>query len=542
MIDSTLKNANILIVDDQEANICVLEGFLDIQGYSNIKTTQDPREVVHLLASFDPDLILLDLSMPYISGFEVMKQIKSVISENTYLPILVLTADVTPSAKQRALSGGASDFLTKPFDLVEVGLRIRNLLFTSFLQQQLQNQNHVLEEKVKERTRELETKNIELTLAKNRAEASDKLKGTFINNISHEIRTPLNGILGFGQILTDPDLTTEEREQYSEMLNDSSARLVNTITNFMDISLLTSGNQKVYKKEVNIENSFTEIINKFKDVCQKKNLVLSTELHNNKIKIITDSELLGKILYQLTDNSVKFTQQGSVVIGCKINRSDVLFWVKDSGIGISEKNKEQIFDSFIQEDGAITRKYEGSGLGLAIAQRLVKLLGGTIWLESEKSKGTAFYFTIPYQEEDKTEKKGQRITEQKQTPAKQTILIAEDDDINYQYFKALLSYDSVLVLRASNGIEAVKICREHPEVNIVLMDLRMWEMDGFEATIQIKSFRNNLPIIAVTAYSEGEDKQKALEAGCDDFITKPVKKELLIKKIEDFGLTFQKTT
>ena len=326
------------------------------------------------------------------------------------------------------------------------------------------------------------------------------------------------------------------------MLNDSSARLVNTITNFMDISLLTSGNQKVYKKEVNIENSFTEIINKFKDVCQKKNLVLSTELHNNKIKIITDSELLGKILYQLTDNSVKFTQQGSVVIGCKINRSDVLFWVKDSGIGISEKNKEQIFDSFIQEDGAITRKYEGSGLGLAIAQRLVKLLGGTIWLESEKSKGTAFYFTIPYQEEDKTEKKGQRITEQKQTPAKQTILIAEDDDINYQYFKALLSYDSVLVLRASNGIEAVKICREHPEVNIVLMDLRMWEMDGFEATTQIKSFRNNLPIIAVTAYSEGEDKQKALEAGCDDFITKPVKKELLIKKIEDFGLTFQKTT
>ena len=132
MIDSTLKNANILIVDDQEANICILEGFLDIQGYSNIKTTQDPREVVHLLASFDPDLILLDLSMPYISGFEVMKQIKSVISENTYLPILVLTADVTPSAKQKALSGGASDFLTKPFDLVEVGLRIRNLLFTSF--------------------------------------------------------------------------------------------------------------------------------------------------------------------------------------------------------------------------------------------------------------------------------------------------------------------------------------------------------------------------------------------------------------------------
>lgn len=149
MIDLTLKKANILIVDDQEANIDVLEGLLEMQGYTNVISSTDPRQVVSLFSSFQPDLILLDLSMPYLSGFEVMDQLKLQLSPNTYLPILVLTADVTSEAKKRALSGGASDFVTKPFDLVEVGLRIRNLLYTSYLQQQLQNQNQLLEEKVK---------------------------------------------------------------------------------------------------------------------------------------------------------------------------------------------------------------------------------------------------------------------------------------------------------------------------------------------------------------------------------------------------------
>ena len=175
------------------------------------------------------------------------------------------------------------------------------------------------------------------------------------------------------------------------------------------------------------------------------------------------------------------------------------FGLKTQELVSPRKTKNKYSIALFRKMEPLPESMKEAASGLAIAQRLVKLLGGTIWLESEKNKGTAFYFTIPYQEEDKTEKRRQRITEQKQTPAKQTILIAEDDDINYQYFKALLSYDTILVLRASNGIEAVKICHEHPEVNIVLMDLRMWEMDGFEATTQIKSFRNDLPIIAVTS-------------------------------------------
>ena len=174
MIDSTFKNANILIVDDKVANIDILAGLLQIQGYTNIKTTTDPRLVVSLFKSFNPDLILLDLMMPYLTGFEVMVQLKELIPDGTYLPILVLTADIAVEAKQRALAGGARDFLAKPFNLIEVGLRIKNLLFARYLHQQLQNQNLILEEKVRERTIKLEKTNVDLVAAKDKAEESDR--------------------------------------------------------------------------------------------------------------------------------------------------------------------------------------------------------------------------------------------------------------------------------------------------------------------------------------------------------------------------------
>lgn len=400
MINSTLESANILIVDDQETNIYILEYFLSSQGYTNIKTTTDPRNVVPLYISFKPDIILLDLSMPYLSGFEVMEQLKALTPVNTFLPILVLTADVTTESKQRALSGGASDFLTKPFDLVEVELRIRNLLFTGFLQQKLKNLNLDLEEKVKERTIELETRNIELSLAKEKAEASDRLKSSFINNISHEIRTPLNGILGFGQILTDGNLSEEEKDTYLQMLNESSARLINTVTNFMDISLLTSGNQKIYKKKTTINTLVLDVINKFNDQCKNKNinLTLQTPATEEEINIITDGDLLSKILYQLIDNAVKFTLEGTITVGYATTNNSLKFFVKDTGIGISDEKKDQIFETFIQEDIATTRKYEGSGLGLSIVKGFLALLEGKIWLESEKGKGSVFSFSIPYME------------------------------------------------------------------------------------------------------------------------------------------------
>jgi CheY-like chemotaxis protein len=536
MINPLLEDSRILIVDDQEANIDVLVSLLEMQGYKNIKTTQDPRLVTELYSSFDPDLILLDLSMPFLSGFEVMDQLKKQVPPNSYLPILVLTADVTPQSKQKALSGGASDFLTKPFDLVEISLRIKNLLYTVYLHKQLRNQNQVLENKVKERTLELEQQNIELIAAKNKAEASDKLKSAFINNISHEIRTPLNGILGFGQILADENLTHEERETYSQMLNQSSLRLVNTVTNIMDIALLNSGNQKIFFNQFDLEQAIFEVSSKFILPCKEKglDLILSPSPVRSRIKLTTDYEIFNKVLFQIIDNAVKFTHKGSITLGFEIQGSNLIFYVKDTDIGISDEKKPLVFDSFIQEDDAITRKYEGNGLGLTIARGFIELLNGKIWFTSEKGKGSEFYFSLPYknEEEDVKVRKQEGETENKI----RTILVAEDDDANFMLLKAILNMPFLNILHAENGLQTIDLALFHPEIELILMDIKMPEVDGFEATSQIKCFRPDLPIIALTAYSNSEDKEMAFKSGCDDFLTKPIRREILLRKLKEFGI------
>lgn len=540
MINADLKNANILIVDDQESNIFVLEAFLKMEGYSSIKSTTDSRQVVRLFASFEPDLILLDLMMPHLSGFEVMTQLKMLLSENIYFPILVITADNTPETRQNALSGGASDFINKPFDLDELGLRIKNLLLISYLQQQLKNQNQILEEKVKERTSELKRKNIELMKAKEIAEVGDKLKSSFINNISHEIRTPLNGILGFIEILTDPDLLPEDKAQFISLLNISSERLINTVTNFLDISLLASGNQKIYKKEIKLRNLLNDVFEKFKNASYEKNQILSIQIptSENDLKLYADIDLLRKILYQLLDNAVKFTNQGTITFGYKKIGTEVHFFVKDTGIGIFEENQSHIFGYFVQENSASNRGYEGSGLGLPIAKGFVELLGGKIWLDSEIGKGSTFYFSIPIDNQFVGNHQERKIHYPKINENKRTILIAEDDEINFIFINILLKHELVKILHAKNGIDAVKMCQDHPEIDLVLMDLKMPEMDGFEATRQIKLLNSTLPVIAVTAYSDSQDQEKAMQAGCDEFITKPIKKEYLFKKLKQFGMPY----
>lgn len=539
MIDPTFKKANILIVDDQEANVEVLESLLTLQGYLNVKTTTDSREVVRLFAEFEPDLILLDLMMPYLNGFEVMDQLKNLISENTYLPILVLTADVTPEAKQRALSGGAHDFLIKPFDLVEVGLRIKNLLYTSYLQQQLLNQNIALEEKVKERTSELEQKNKELTIAKEKAVASDKLKTSFINSISHEIRTPLNGILGFGQILADPGLLPDDKELYLDMLNESSDRLINTVTNFLDVSLLASGNMEVFKKEFNLDPLVKNLVDRVSNKLASKNLTLTIEPDPNlkKCKIKTDSELLSKILFQLVDNAIKFTPNGgSVTLGYHIQNKGLSLYISDTGIGISKEYQNYIFDYFRQEEIELTRHYEGSGLGLAISKGMVGLLDGKISLKTEKGKGTTVDITLPdvvvYEADNITD----RLTVKSLPNGKQTILVAEDNENNFTFMKIILKHKMIEVLHAQNGFEAVELFKSNNKINLVLMDLKMPGMDGFEATRIIKSINPAIPVFAVTAYVEHEDKMKTIEAGCNEFISKPIKKDLLYEKLAKYGI------
>lgn len=397
MINSNLKNANILIIDDQQSNIDLLEGFLEMEGYVNFKSTTDPREVVNLYEIFKPNLILLDLSMPFLSGFEVMKQLKSICPVNTFLPILVLTADVSNTSKQQALAGGASDFLTKPFDLIEVGLRIRNLLFTNHLLQQLESQNQILEEKVKERTVELVNTNIDLTKALDKAEASDRLKTAFLQTISHEVRTPLNGILGFASLLAEQELTTDEKLEFVDIMNLSSERLIKTITDYVDMAMIVSDNLDFKSIPVDIVRLLKGEKKLFQNNCDAKNLQFNLLLPDDHKELIihTDPELLQKVITHLIDNAIKFTFNGSINFGLSVNSEFVKFFVEDTGIGIEENTQKRIFEKFMQGDFSDTRAFEGSGLGLPITKGIVTILGGEISLKSLPGKGSTFYISIP---------------------------------------------------------------------------------------------------------------------------------------------------
>ncbi|MHC1737088.1 MAG: response regulator [Ignavibacteriaceae bacterium] len=540
MIDSTFRNANILIVDDNKANISILTELLEIKGYINVKSTTDSRLVVSLFKSFNPDLILLDLLMPQLSGYQVMHQLKVLIPSDTYLPILVLTADLAPETKERALSGGATDFLAKPLDLVEVDLRIRNLLETRFLHQHLLNQKQILETMVKERTFELERTNIELLIAKDKAEESNRLKSAFLSNISHEIRTPFNGILGLLSIIQYDDISVNEKETYFKFINQNAWRLMNTITDIVEISQIQTGQIILSPSKINIKHLTYELFNLFKPDADKKELQLTINngSPDNAEFIISDKLKLRTILSKLIDNAVKYTKTGSIEFGYSLGKenkpAEIKFYVKDTGIGIPRDKYQDCFQQFMQADISHTRPFEGSGLGLSIAKNFVEMQGGKIWVESEEGKGSSFYFTLPYitelEENDLYENPLLSDTANNQLK-KLKVLIAEDDDVSEMLMSTAIATICKEVICVRTGNEAVEACRSNADIDLVLMDVRMPGMNGYNATRLIRQFNKDVVIIAQTAYGFSGDREKAIEAGCNDYIAKPFNHLLLLELI-----------
>jgi PAS domain S-box-containing protein len=378
----------------------------------------------------------------------------------------------------------------------------------------------------------------DLIAAKENAEASDRLKTAFINNISHEIRTPLNGIIGFGQLMARNNMSEQEKLQYFNILESSTNRLVQTITDFVDISLIESGTIVANKTTFPVDLLMAEMLEFTKQRCAGSDVTVTLEMAEKYagMQVNTDIELLKKALKHLLDNAAKFTRQGSITAGLKRKNEHWEFFVKDTGEGIAENALQHIFETFQQEEASSTRGYEGSGLGLSIVKGIIGLLGGKVWVESEKGKGTTFFFTLPadgFQLQPDLNLIPLRDDLKKDKPV---VLVAEDDDSNYLYTKIVLVKSGFLILRAKNGEEAVEMCRQHPEIDLVLMDIKMPVMDGMEATRKIKEFRKEIPVIALTAYAQSGDEFRILEAGCDSYLSKPVKRELLLERMEKFGL------
>ncbi len=368
---------------------------------------------------------------------------------------------------------------------------------------------------------ELESQKIELIKAKEKAEESNKLKTEFLNNMSHEIRTPMNGILGFSNFLGDPSISNSKRDYFVKIIQNCGNQLLHIIDDILEISNLETKQVKVIEKPVCLNDFLMELFSVF-NLRAKENkvsLYLEKNLSDDESTIFCDKSKLSKIISNLLDNAIKYTNEGKIVFGYKQLNGDLELFVEDTGIGIKLDKQEIIFERFSREEKDISKSVGGLGLGLSIAKENTELLKGQISVESENGMGSIFKVLLPYKPVNTVSK----VTHF--TDKKQTILIVEDDEVNFMLLE-LLFIDKInsdfTILHAINGQEAVDICRKNNTIDIVFMDIQMPVLNGYEAFKKIKEFKPNLPIIAQTAYSSIEDKEKAFNAGFDEFIAKPI--------------------
>lgn len=364
-----------------------------------------------------------------------------------------------------------------------------------------------------------------LLKAKEHAEESDRLKSAFLQNMSHEIRTPLNAICGFSEKINSPNLTPEKRKQYSKFIVDNSFQLLSIVNNVLTISSLDTGQERVFRSEVNVNTLMHELESshslrlKLRDDVQ---LRVGKWLPMDSAIVETDKAKLHQILSNLIGNAIKFTQKGVVEFGCVLQADTIEFYVSDSGIGIEEGKQHRIFKRFAQADLTIQHSYGGTGLGLPICKGLVELLGGKIWLESKVGIGSTFYFTIPNQKLALAHEQEVVVEKAKCSLEGYIILVAEDEEFNLVYLRELLSEKRCKVITVTNGRQAVDICRENESIDLVLMDIRMPVMDGLTAAKLIKGIRPKLPIVAQTAYAL-EHEVAIYSKAFDSYLVKPIK-------------------
>ena len=367
----------------------------------------------------------------------------------------------------------------------------------------------------------------ELTKAKEKAEESDRLKSAFLANMSHEIRTPMNGILGFTKLLKEPKLSGKNQQEYINIIEKSGNRMLSIINDIISISKVESGQTEISISETNVNEQIKDLYTFFKHEANQKGLELtySNTLNDKEANIKTDKEKLDAILTNLVKNALKFTNEGTIEFGYAKKGEFLEFFVKDTGTGISENQKELIFERFRQANESVSRNFGGSGLGLTISKAYTELLNGKIWVESEEGKGSTFYFTIPFiptKNEVKEKEIDTKIEKIDAPLRKLKILIVEDDAVSKLLIKIAVKKFAGEILNANTGIEAIEACRNNPDIDLVMMDVNMPEMGGYEATNKIREFNKDLVIIAQTANAFASDRDDAIAAGCTDYISKPV--------------------
>lgn len=378
--------------------------------------------------------------------------------------------------------------------------------------------------------------------ANKKSEESNRMKSLSLASMSHELRTPLNSIIGFSDLLLDDDTTEDEKEMFSKLIQTAGRSLMQLIADIVDISKIEAGEVTIQKEIFNVNSFLQEVLLTFKQEKEKRGkanielkLVLSDQA--TELKIETDTHRLRQVFNNLITNSLKFIDEGFIEFGySSVTPDNIQFYVKDTGVGIGSDKKERIFEQYGQDEDTYNRNTEGTGLGLAISKSFVELLGGSIWVDSELDEGSTFYFTIP----------NNRLTDgndnftcrslniDSYNWSGRTILIVDDVKENYVFLKGLLNHTKVNILWAKDGSEAVDVCRGNQLVDMVLMDIRMPVMDGFEATKLIKKDNPDIVVIAQTAFASYDDKKRCTESGCDEYLKKPIDYKELFSAISKY--------
>jgi signal transduction histidine kinase len=560
----------ILYVDDEIEN---LDGFkysffsdYEIYTASNINTA------LKILEENTIKIIISDQKMPESSGIEFLQKVNSLYPESIRI-ILTAYADIQ-NATEAINKAEIYRYLTKPWNKADLKITIENALETYNLKKEkkellkiLKIANQELSEKnidlnnkiqeIKEKEKILKNQNEEyaslneeyqaqnenLKKAKSAAEESNRLKTEFLNNMSHEIRTPMNGILGFSGLLNDIDLTIEKRQFYVNIIQNSGKQLLKVIDDIIEISKLETKQVTAQNNPTCINDILMHLFSIF-DLKAKElqiPLYLKSPLSDEESTILTDQTKLNKIISNLIENSLKYTSEGFIEFGYFTENENMIFFVKDTGVGINDENKDLIFERFSQEEKELSRKSGGLGLGLSIAKENTELIGGKIQVESEKGKGSTFFVTIPYTSSNqKKEKNSQNeIFNISNSNNKIKVLIAEDEEVNYIYLDTILKTIpniNFITLHAKNGKEALEICKKNIDIKLIFMDIKMPIMNGYEATRIIKSIYPKIPIVAQTAYTTSDEKEKAAYEGCDDFIIKPIEQPEFIKLVNKYIL------
>lgn len=390
-----------------------------------------------------------------------------------------------------------------------------------------------LERLVRERTEDL-------VKAKEKAEESDRLKTSFLANMSHEIRTPMNAIIGFSQLLSKPDLKEDQRKEFIKLINDSSESLLVLIDDILDISRIEANQLKIEKSDVELTALLNDLFVSFSNQVKQSGREIEIRLYNpfgeNEFLITTDPQRLKQILANLLSNAMKYTEKGFIEFGFNIedfdNKPLLEFYVKDTGIGLPDDMIDKVFDRFRKVEKGNRKVYRGAGLGLTICKNLLKILGGSIRVESKLNIGSTFYFTIPF---EKGKGDDFKVSDKEKGIAKhnwnqKTIMIVEDDTINYKFLEVGLKPTNVKILWAKTGVEAVDMFKEN-KIDLILMDIQLPVMDGLEATTKIKKLNKDVPVIAQTAFALSIEKEQIFSAGCDDYMAKPIVMKTLIDRI-----------